>query len=599
VLAILATTTASSASARSRRPTAPSCQPARVNQPATVAGGRLEVSPAPGARDASALTQISMLGAAPGLLSDIQVVGSRSGRHAGHLEGYSQGDGASFLPARGFVPGEEVSVSGRLGAQRFGWSFTVAVPDPISNPPVPTYPKPTSSTQIAHFFTRPDLQPPTFVTTTSSLASAGQLFFLTPYDGPGQAGPMIVNGLGSLVYFRALPTNTDATDFEVQQYQGEPVLTWWQGLISVHGYGLGEGMIVNDAYQTADVVHAGNGESADLHEFQLLGNGSALVTAYHPIRCDLASAGGPANGTLVDSMFQEIDVRTGLVRLEWSALNHLPLRDSYASIVGKFARFPYDWLHLNSVDVASDGSFIVSGRNTWAVYGVNARSGGIDWELGGRQSTFRLGPGVQTAFQHDARQQPNGEITAFDNGDSPQIHVQSRGVEVGLDFQTHTATLMRSAVHPGSAILSASMGSVQPLSGGNWVIGWGQIPDVSELNASGHLVFDGHFASPSTRSYRAQVFPWVGAPGNLPSIDVIPRPTGTAAVAASWNGSTALAAWRLLGGPTAASMQGITVVPRTGFETLIGLPAPVPRFVAVQALSVQGALIGQSQTIAG
>src|ERR1039457_1789770 len=63
---------------------------------------------------------------------------------------------------------------------------------------------------------------------------------LAPYIGPGQAGPMILDSAGGLVWFKALPTNTSATNFQEQQYGGKPVLTWWQGEISVPGFGLGE-----------------------------------------------------------------------------------------------------------------------------------------------------------------------------------------------------------------------------------------------------------------------------------------------------------------------------------------------------------------------
>ena len=40
---------------------------------------------------------------------------------------------------------------------------------------------------------------------------------------------MILAEDGSLVWFKALsPTGTRASDFRVQQYEGKPVLTWWQ-----------------------------------------------------------------------------------------------------------------------------------------------------------------------------------------------------------------------------------------------------------------------------------------------------------------------------------------------------------------------------------
>ena len=72
--------------------------------------------------------------------------------------------------------------------------------------------------------------------------------FVAPYDGPGQGGPMILDPSGGLLWFKPLPTYTSATNLRVQEYAGKPVLTWWQGDISVHGFGLGEDVIADSAY---------------------------------------------------------------------------------------------------------------------------------------------------------------------------------------------------------------------------------------------------------------------------------------------------------------------------------------------------------------
>ena len=57
-----------------------------------------------------------------GDLRGISVVGSRTGAHAGRLEAYSQGDGASFVPARPFAEGERVTVRAQRthGTRRYG-----------------------------------------------------------------------------------------------------------------------------------------------------------------------------------------------------------------------------------------------------------------------------------------------------------------------------------------------------------------------------------------------------------------------------------------------------------------------------------------------
>src|SRR6476646_2222246 len=68
------------------------------------------VSPQPGTVSATPGEQISFLGASARSLSSIKVVGSVSGRHRGHLRSYVSKTGTSFIPAKAFTPGENVSV---------------------------------------------------------------------------------------------------------------------------------------------------------------------------------------------------------------------------------------------------------------------------------------------------------------------------------------------------------------------------------------------------------------------------------------------------------------------------------------------------------
>ncbi len=142
---------------------------------------------------------------------------------------------------------------------------------------------------------------------------------------------MILDPAGALVWFKPLPANVFATNLRVQQYLGQPVLTWWQGDISVHGFGLGEGVIFDRSYSELAHVRAGNGVQADLHEFQLTPQGTALITAYDPIRCDLSAAGGASDDGVTDGLLQEIDVKTGLVMFQWTSLDHVALDESYVN----------------------------------------------------------------------------------------------------------------------------------------------------------------------------------------------------------------------------------------------------------------------------
>jgi hypothetical protein len=421
--------------------------------------------------------------------------------------------------------------------------------------------------------------------------------FLAPYGGPGQAGPMILDEGGGLVWFKALPRYTSASDLRVQEYLGKPVLTWWQGDISVHGFGRGEGVIADAGYTEIARIRAGNGADVDLHELQLTPAGTALVTAYDPIRCDLSAVGGPADGAVTDGVLQEIDVRTGLVMYEWTSLDHIALSESYSHAARSSAGSPFDFFHINSINLDADGSLMISARNTWAVYRVDTASGQVSWRLGGKRSSFKAAPGTRTAFQHDPRQLAGDEISVFDNGASPAVHSQSRGIVLSVDPLSGTTTLVSQFEHT-PPLVAESQGNIQSLANGDWFVGWGQEPFFSEFSASGTLLFDAHFPV-HTQSYRSFRFPWTATPAQPPAFAFAARAPAGRVVYASWNGATQLASWRVLAGPRATRLRAIAEAARAGFETAIALPARVPGpYLAVQALDAGGQVLATSPALA-
>ncbi len=581
----------------STRTTAVRCLPPRPDISAALAGGRLTVSPAPASRDASASTQISLLGVPAGELSDVTVTGSRSGTHTGRLLSYSQGDGASFLPTRPFADGEQVTVRASLTSAGvstpFAWGFAIAVRDTAgaAGGSSPRAPRPND---YQSFRSRPDLKPPTVtVTTHAPGASAGDLF-IAPYSGPGQYGPMILDESGALVWFKPLASGTRAAGFRVQELEGAPALTWWQDPL-VAGPSSKSGLVIADAsYRTIAVVRAGNGYQSDLHEFQLTPRGTALITVYDGIDCDLRSVGGPADGAVADTLLQEIDVKTGLVRYEWHSLDHVALSESYASARHSSQLKPFDYFHINSIDVQPDGDLLVDARNTWAAYDVAAKTGKVRWRLEGKRSSFAMGPGTRTAWQHDARRQSDGTITFFDNGASPSVHTQSRAIQLTLSTQRMSATLLRSANH-ASPLVAGSQGNVQTLADGDWLVGWGEVPYVSEFGPTGQLLFDAHLPA-GYESYRAYRLPWSGHPPGRPAL-ALTAAHGRELLYASWNGATAIGTWRVLSGASPDAMAPLASAPKSGFETAIALPGGAGRYVAVQAVDANGAVIGASAPV--
>jgi hypothetical protein len=586
--------------------TAPDCLPRTLNVSRALAGGALSVSPTPDSADASHLTQLSFVGVPAAAIEHLHVSGSRSGAHPGRLAAYSQGDGASFLPARPFAQGETVTVRGMLrrgaGAGSgipFAWRFTVAEVDAVSRsletPPPP--PPPPRWSELQHFVSRSDLRPPAVtVTVGGSRGQGAGDIFLAPYAGPGQYGPMILDGAGRLLWFKAVPAGSRAADLRVQSYEGRPVLTWWQAPLVAGGRRDAGVVIADGSYENVAIVRAGNGYQPDLHAFEITPQGTALYTVYDAIRCNLSAHGGPADGALADTLVQEIDLRTGLVRSEWHALDHVALADSYMPVGGGGTPVsPWDYFHINSVSQYG-GELLVDSRNTWAAYDIDARTGRIAWRLGGRHSSFALPAGAAPAWQHDARRQPDGSISFFDNGGTPRVRSQSRVTVLALDARTKRARLVSSFVH-SAPLMAASQGDFQPLYGGNWFVGWGQEPFFSEYSPAGRLLFDAHLPR-LYQSYTALSFPWAGAPRQPPSLAVRAAAHGRLIAYVSWNGATAVTQWRLLGGASPHALGTLATAPRKGFETAIALPKASPRYLAIQALDADGHVLGASLPVA-
>ncbi len=577
---------------------APTCVPTSIDNSALQAGG-VTVSPLPGSRDASPATQISFLGISVRNLTVQSVAGSLSGPHSGHLAAYSQGDGASWLPARPFIEGERVTVRARARVagrwQPIADVFAIAKADELSSTHERIHPG--TSAEEQHFASRPDLHPPTVTVTVNSPGQAGGDIFVAPYTGPGQAGPMILDPAGAMLWFKPLPSGTFATNLRVQEYAGKQVLTWWQGDVTIHGFGVGEDVIYSSAYTEAGRVRGGNGHRPDLHDFFLAPNGAALVTSYFPVLCDLSAYGGSSSAALTDGVMQEIDVRTGLVMYEWTSLDHVGIPESYASPKRSNPSFPYDFFHINSIAVDRDGSLLISARNTWTVYDLNPATGQIRWRLGGKHSSFGGASSTRTAWQHDPQELPDGSISIFDNGSSPTVHPQSRVIVLSLNPQTGTATLDAQLTHTPGLVVE-SQGNAQALANGDWFVGWGQEPFFSELSPSGQELFDAHFP-PHTQSYRSFRTPWTGSPANAPALAFASGGSGAGTAYASWNGATQVASWRLLAGGSPSALHAILTVPRSGFETPMTVPAgTIGPYVAVQALEAGGHALSRSAPVA-
>jgi hypothetical protein len=420
-----------------------------------------------------------------------------------------------------------------------------------------------------HFHSRPDLEPPLVRVLTPARRTAVGYVFIAPKKHVAQAGPLILDDRGHVVWFEPLDTR-GVTDFRVQRYLGRPVLTWWRGR-AIHGRGDGNYAVVDSSYRPVARVRPGNGLVGDIHEFLITRRDSALMTIFHRVR-----RGGR---TVFEGALQEIDIARGRVLFEWHSIDHVGLDESYADRPRK-PSVPYDYFHVNSIAVDTDGNLLVSARNTHAVYKIDTRSGAIIWRLGGKRSDFTLGPGARFAWQHDARRLPDGTISLFDNEAAPQVGRQSRVIVLRLDLKQKRAVLVRSLVHR-PPLLAVDQGNAQFLPDGHFLVGWGHQPFVTEYDRLGRIVFDLRFGQ-GADSYRAYRFAWTGRPTDRPAVAI---EDGIAY--ASWNGSTAVSEWQLLAGPSPDQLRTVRTVRKTGFETAVVLPGD-ENFIAIRALDRTG-----------
>ena len=593
----------------------------------------LHVIPFPGTPDAAPSTQVIFSSLSPSDLRQVIVIGARSGDHAGRLVALPDGAGTAFIARAAFLPGERVWVravlaspaagtaSGDAGSTQLSFSFGVgrmvragaaghgATEGPrggatgrpgqgVSGRPRQEGPgraAASAAVDTQSFHSAPQLRPVALSVTSDPDTSSGDIF-ITPYNTP-QVGPMILDGHGGLVWFRPVSPG-EALNLQVQHYRGQPVLTWWQGPLSfTHGtiYGLGEDVIANSAYQTLAVLHGANGYTPDLHEFQITPQGTALLDEYVPVHENLTRLGGPSDGTVLDCVIQELDIRTGQVLWEWHSLGHVPLRRSYWQAPTN-SNVWWDYFHMNSIEQLPDGNLLISSRNTWAIYEISRQTGRVIWTLGGKHSSFSIGPGANFEWQHDARMHPGQILSLFDDASSPQEERQASAKFLQLDTRTMTAQLVKRYPH-SPPLLAGLAGNAQLLPNNDVFVGWGGAPDFSEFAPGGRQIFNGTFPG-NVGTYRAFRFRWTGRPLTRPSVAVSGGHGGALTVYASWNGATEVARWRVLGGsrPGALHRLGLGSV-RSGFETALSVPAP-PSYVAVQAVDAGGRVLGTSRSVA-
>jgi len=131
----------------------------------------------------------------------------------------------------------------------------------------------------------------------------------------------------------------DAFYFEVQSYNGETVLTWWEGHHT--GFGQGEYVLMDHSYREITRIRAGNGYEGDHHARGHGADNHLQRGADGPLL-----RRGPTDGTVLDGIAQEVDIETGEVLFEWHSSEHVALKESYWK-PNEDQEEPFDYFHIN------------------------------------------------------------------------------------------------------------------------------------------------------------------------------------------------------------------------------------------------------------
>ncbi|KAF5588231.1 hypothetical protein FPCIR_7249 [Fusarium pseudocircinatum] len=460
----------------------------------------------------------------------------------------------------------------------------------------------------------PVLQISTF---NPNLVDASGFLFLTMEHGD-KSGPAIFSSKDlSLVYADISYVKT--FDARAQVKSGGKYLTFIEG---------GRCHAFDANYQkkwTVEIEDLGTTQGS-IHEFEFTTQGgTALMTAVQDVRYNLTALGGEMDGWLSDSIFQEVELETNRVTNVWRSFTHVNLTDTMVKYSPKKTFMHgdgFDWFHIDSVSKTSKGHYLVSSRSLSAILLLQADSLNPRWVLGGKRNQFKdLSGGNATNFanQYNAKfvQGNESQISFFDNQVTTSGSCSgdncSRGVVVELDYEEMTVRLLHEFYHP-QKISSGSGGSVQGLDNGNFLIGWGANPGITEHASNGTVVMDiqrgviphAIDGDPDLdmSAYRAWKMEWIGRPPWGPSIaSALPGNEATnATIYVSWNGDTQVDRWEVFAGEddknATSSPRLLANSSRFGFETEILLEAlPLPRSARAVGVSKSGKILGSTATV--
>lgn len=523
------------------------------------------ISPRPGAKYVSSETSIILHPHGHELVDiahfeQIKIIGQSSGIHIFDVHLAANGKRVILDPLEPFLPGETVEVSS--GTSSLSFSFTVSTKiEETAVIPWAQEPANFISQQANAVF---DNEPrktlpadfPAMVVTTPAAGTSEDFLFITNFTWGDFSNShpylMILDNEGEPVFVRKMPDGQMVADFKAHE----------NGLLTYFDNAASHFVVLDDTYSQVDTFAAGNGYETDVHELLLTDDGGAILMIYDPQPVDMSQVipDGDPNATVIGLVIQELDAQKNVI-FEWRSWDHFEITDATVDITGPNV----DYSHGNSIEVDTDGHYIISSRHMDEVTKISRQTGEIIWRLGGKNNDFTFDSNDDKFYrQHDARRLANGNLLLFDNG-QPGIRPVSRAVEYELDEINMTAAVV-SEFRNSPDTFSVAMGSARRLENGNTIVGWGSgYPAITEFRADGTKAFELLLDAPLV-SYRAFRLPWQGNPIERPFL-VSDYDGETITLTYGWNGATDIASYKVYGGPEPNPTTLLTTETRQGYET--------------------------------
>jgi hypothetical protein len=231
----------------------------------------------------------------------------------------------------------------------------------------------------------------------------------------------------------------------------------------------------------------------DNHEFLITPEGTFILASYNSSYRDMREWDLSESQLTRDSVIQEVSPEGELI-FEWNSWDHIDVNNCLNH------RFPDDYAHLNSIQVAPDGNLIASLRGCSMVLKINRVSGtgATIWDIGGFDPSLQIVGDSFEEFcgQHTASEDEDGNLYIFDNGGhcngtrEETSGLFSRALQYSLDLGVGQASFIRDySLNQTYSEFTSSGGSFFPTKNGNWLISWASgVNDITEISPDSSVV---------------------------------------------------------------------------------------------------------------